>query len=105
MTKRNEKSVDFYESLTLRRDRERRAVRVNRFSRSRLDLNRFCHSREVSQDQNKQSQNRDDHEKSIKMQRQESLEERNQREKRVKILKNSFNSFESEMLNNLLIKF
>jgi hypothetical protein len=70
--------------LTLRRDRERRAIRVSRFSRCRLDLSRFCHSREASQDQDKQSQNRDDHEKSIEMQRQESSEKRNQREKRVK---------------------
>ncbi len=39
------------------------------------------------------------------MQRQESSEERDQREKRVKILKNSFSSFESKVLNDLLIKF
>ncbi len=84
MTRKNEKSADFYESLTLRRDRERRAIRVNQFSRNHLDFNRFCHFREVSQDQNKQFQNRDDHEKSIEMQRQKAFEERNQREKRVK---------------------
>jgi hypothetical protein len=84
MTKKNEKSVDLHKSLTLRRDRERRAIRVNRFSRNRLDLNRLCHVREALQDQNKQFQSRDDHEKSIEMQRQESFEERNQREKRVK---------------------
>jgi hypothetical protein len=29
MTKKNEKSADFHEALTLRRDRERRAARVN----------------------------------------------------------------------------
>jgi hypothetical protein len=50
MTKKNEKSADFHEFLTLRRDRERRAIRVNWFSRSRFDLNRFYHFREASQD-------------------------------------------------------
>jgi hypothetical protein len=86
MTERNEKSINSHESLTLRRDRECRTIRVNQrnLKRSRLDLNRLNHSREASQDQNKQSQSCDDHEKSIKMQRQESYEERNQREKRVK---------------------
>jgi hypothetical protein len=53
MTKRNERSADSHESLTLRRDRERRATRINRFSRCRLDLSRLCHSREASQDQDK----------------------------------------------------
>jgi hypothetical protein len=67
MMKKAEKLIDFHESLTLRRDRERRAIRINRFSLSCFDLNRFCHFREVSQNQNKQFQNRDDHEKSIKM--------------------------------------
>jgi hypothetical protein len=76
MTKRNEKSANSYEFMTLRRDRE---CRVSRFSR--FDLS---HSREASQDQDKQSQSCDDHEKSIEMQRQESLEERDQREKCVK---------------------
>jgi hypothetical protein len=78
MTKKNERSANFYEFLTLRRDRE---CRINRFS---LRHNRFNHSRRISQDQNKQSQSCDDHEKSIEMQRQESSEKRNQREKRVK---------------------
>jgi hypothetical protein len=76
MTERNEKSTNSYEFLTLRRNRE---CRVNRFNR--FDLN---HLREASQDQDKQSQNCDDHEKSIEMQRQEFSEERDQREKRVK---------------------
>jgi hypothetical protein len=76
MTEKNEKSANFYEFLTLRRNRECRINRFNRFD--------FNHSRKVSQDQNKQSQNRDDHEKSIKMQRKKSSEERDQREKRVK---------------------
>jgi biopolymer transport protein ExbB/TolQ len=74
VTKRNEKLTDFHESLTLRRARER-------LSRSRFD---FSHSREASQDQNKESQDRDDNEKLIEMQRQESFQERDQREKRVK---------------------
>jgi hypothetical protein len=76
MTERNERSANSYESLTLRRDRECRVSRFNRFDLS--------HSREASQDQDKQSQSRDDHEKSIEMQRQESSEERDQREKSVK---------------------
>ncbi len=83
MTEKNEKSVNFHESLTLRWDRE---CRVNRFNlkHNHLDLNRFNHFRETSQNQDKQSQSCDDHKKSIKMQRQESFEERDQREKRVK---------------------
>jgi hypothetical protein len=76
MTERNEKLINFYESLTLRRDRECRVSQSNHFDSS--------HFREASQDQDKQFQNCDDHEKSIKMQRQEFSEERNQREKRVK---------------------
>jgi uncharacterized membrane protein YccC len=84
MTKKNEKLVDYHESLTLRRNRERRAIRINRFNRNRFNFNRLCHLRKVSQNQNKQFQNRDNHEKSIKMQRHEFFKERNQREKRVK---------------------
>jgi glutamate synthase domain-containing protein 3 len=86
MTERNEKSINFHESLTLRRNRECRAIRVNQrsFKRSRFDLSRLNHFREASQNQDKQSQSCDDHEKSIEMQRQESSEKRNQREKRVK---------------------
>ncbi len=76
MTERNEKSINFYESLTLRRDRKCRINRFNRFD--------FNHFRKASQDQDKQFQSCDDHEKSIKMQRQQSSEERDQREKRVK---------------------
>jgi hypothetical protein len=73
MTERNEKSANSYESLTLRRDRECRV--------SRVSLN---HLRKASQDQDKQSQSCDDHEKSTEMQRQESSKRRDQREKRVK---------------------
>ncbi len=76
MTERNEKSINFYEFLTLRRDRECRVNRFNRFD--------FNHFREASQDQDKQFQSCDDHEKSIEMQRQEFSEERDQREKHVK---------------------
>jgi hypothetical protein len=68
MTKKNEKSADFHKSLILRRDQERRTIRISRFNRNRFHFNRFCHFREASQDQDKQSQNRDDHEKSIEMQ-------------------------------------
>jgi hypothetical protein len=76
MTERNERSVNSYESLTLRRDRECRVSRSSRF-----DLSHF---RKASQDQDKQAQSCDDHEKSTEMQRQESSEERDQREKCVK---------------------
>jgi hypothetical protein len=75
MTERNERSANSHESLTLRRDRECRVSRVS------LDLSHF---REASQDQDRQSQSCDDHEKSIEMQRQESSERRDQRAKRVK---------------------
>ncbi len=46
MTKKNERSADFHESLTLRQNRKRR-VEFNR-----LDLNR--HFEESSQESNKQ---------------------------------------------------
>jgi hypothetical protein len=71
MTERNEKSVNSHESLTLRRDRECRAIRVSQLSskRNRFDFNRLNHLREASQDQDKQSQSCDDYEKSIEMQR------------------------------------
>jgi hypothetical protein len=83
MTKRNEESINFYESLTLRRDRE---CRINRLSlrHSHFNFSRLNHFREASQDQDKQSQSCDDHEKSIEIQRQESSEKRDQFEKRVK---------------------
>jgi hypothetical protein len=87
MTERNEKSANSHESLTLRRDRECRVSlrrsRVN-LRRCDLDFSRLNHFRKDSQDQNKQSQSCDDHEKLIEMQRQESSERRDQREKRVK---------------------
>ncbi len=76
MTKKNEKSTDFYESLTLRLDRERR-VKLNRF-----DFNR--HLEKSSQNSNKKSQDDRDNEKLIEMQRQRFSERRDQREKRVK---------------------
>jgi hypothetical protein len=92
MTERNEKSINFHEFLTLRRNRECRVNRVNlrrsriNLKRCRLDLNHLNHSRKASQDQDKQSQICDDYEKSIEMQRQKFSERRNQREKRVKNL-------------------
>jgi hypothetical protein len=61
MTERNEKSTNSYESLTLRRDRECRVSRFSRFD--------FSHFRKASQDQDRQSQSCDDHEKSTEMQR------------------------------------
>jgi hypothetical protein len=90
MTERNERLINFHESLTLRQDRECRVSRISfkrshiNLKRCRFDFNYFNHLREVSQDQNKQFQNCDDYEKSIEMQRQESSERRDQREKRVK---------------------
>ncbi len=81
MTKRNKKSTNSHESLTLRRNRKRR-VKLNRLDLSRLDFS--CHLEESSQESNKQSQDDRDNEKSIEMQRQESFQERNQCEKRVK---------------------
>ncbi len=83
MMRRNERSTNFHEFLTLRRNRERRE-KFNRFNCNRFDLDRFNHFRRISKNQNRQSQNRDDDAKSIKMQRQKSLKRRNQREKRVK---------------------
>jgi hypothetical protein len=54
MTERNEKSINFHEFLTLRRDSERRReIEVNRLNRNCLDLSRVNHFREASQDQNK----------------------------------------------------
>jgi hypothetical protein len=53
MTTKNEKSADFHESLTLRRNRKRRTTEVNRFNRNRFDINRFSHSRKVLQNQDK----------------------------------------------------
>jgi hypothetical protein len=90
MTEKNEESTNSHESLTLRRDRECRVNRVSlkrsrvNFKRCRFDLNHLNHSREASQDQNKSSQNCDNYEKSIEMQRQESSERRDQCEKHVK---------------------
>ncbi len=71
MTRRNERSANSHEFLTLRRNRKRR-----------FDFN--CHLEKSSQNSNKQFQNDCDNEKSIKMQRQESSQERDQCKKRVK---------------------
>ncbi len=56
MTRKNEKSANFHESLTLRRNRKRR-----------FDFNR--HLEKSSQNSNKQFQDDRDNEKSIEMQR------------------------------------
>jgi hypothetical protein len=88
MTETNEKSANSYESVTLRRDRKcrinRLSLRHSHLNLNRLSFNRLNHFREASQDQDKQFQSCDDHEKSIEMQRQESSKKRDQREKRVK---------------------
>jgi hypothetical protein len=67
ITKKNERSVHFYEFLTLRRNLKRRAIWINWFNFNRNRLN-FNHFRESSQNQDKQFQSRDDHKKLIKMQ-------------------------------------
>jgi hypothetical protein len=65
MTRRNERSVNFHEFLTLRRDRKRR-IAFNRLNRLNFDCRSY--SRKISQDQNQQFQNRDNDAKSIEMQ-------------------------------------
>ncbi len=52
MTEKNEQSINFYESLTLRRNRK---CRINRFNlkHNRFNFNRFNHFRKILQDQNK----------------------------------------------------
>jgi hypothetical protein len=83
MTDRNAKSVDFHESLTLRRSR--RALKLNNSDRRNLDrrnsqrFRRIINIRESQKVQNRQSQNDSDYSKSIKMQRSKSSEERDQR--------------------------
>jgi hypothetical protein len=83
MTDRNAKSTDFHEFLTLRRNR--RVLKLNNSDRRNLDqkeFQRFRHIiniRESQKIQNRQSQDNNDHSKSIKMQRSKSSEERDQR--------------------------
>ncbi len=52
MTEKNEKSINFHEFLTLRRDRECQTIRINQFNfkRNHFDFNRFNHFRKTSQD-------------------------------------------------------
>ncbi len=83
MTNRNAKSTDFHESLILRRSR--RALKLSNLNRRNLDRRKFQRFRRIinirksQKVQNRQSQNNNDHSKSIKMQRSRSFEERNQR--------------------------
>jgi hypothetical protein len=82
MTNRNAKSIDFHESLTLRRNR--RVFKFNNSDRRNLDRKEFqrfrrINIRESQKIQNRQFQDSDDHSKSIKMQRLKFFEERDQR--------------------------
>jgi hypothetical protein len=83
MTDRDAKSVDFHEFLTLRRSQ--RAFKFNNSDRRNLDRRksqRFHHIINIKQSQkiqNRQSQDNNDHSKSIKMQRSKSSEKRDQR--------------------------
>jgi hypothetical protein len=82
MTDRDAKSIDFHEFLTLRRSR--RVLKLSNFDRRNLDRRksqrlRRINIRENQKIQNRQSQNSDDHSKSIKMQRSRFSEERDQR--------------------------
>jgi hypothetical protein len=71
MTDRNAKSADFHEFLTLRRNR--RALKLNNSDRRNLDRRNFQRSRRIinikknQKIQNRQSQDDNDHSKSIKM--------------------------------------
>jgi hypothetical protein len=72
MTNRNEKSIDFHEFLTLRRNR--RVFKLNNSDRQNLDRRNFQHFhriiniRKIQKIQNRQFQDNNDHSKSIKMQ-------------------------------------
>jgi hypothetical protein len=83
ITNRNARSIDFYEALTLRRNR--RAFKLNNSNRRNLDrkffkrFRRIINIKESQKIQNWQSQNDSDHSKSIKMQRSKSFEKRDQR--------------------------
>ncbi len=81
MTDRNEKSVDFHEFLTSRRNR--RAFKLNNSDRRNLDRRNFQRSRrsnirENQKVQNQQSQDSSDHSKLIKVQRSRSSEKQDQ---------------------------
>ncbi len=82
MTNRNAKSADSYEFLTLRRSR--RALKFSNSDRRNLDRResqrfRRINIKESQKIQNRQSQDNNDHSKSIKMQRSKVFEERDQR--------------------------
>jgi hypothetical protein len=82
MTDRNARSVDFHESLTLRRNR--RVFKLSNSDRRNLDRKESRRFRRINIEesqkiQNQQFQDNDDHSKSIKMQWSKSSEERDQR--------------------------
>jgi hypothetical protein len=83
MTDRDAKSIDFHESLTLRQSR--RVLKLSNSDRRNLDrrdfqrFRRIINIRENQKVQNRQSQDDNDHSKSIKVQRSKSSEERDQR--------------------------
>ncbi len=71
MTNRNAKSINFHEFLTLCRNR--RVFKLNNFDRRNLNrrksqrFRRIINIKESQKIQNRQSQNSNDHSKSIKM--------------------------------------
>jgi CRISPR/Cas system CSM-associated protein Csm5 (group 7 of RAMP superfamily) len=82
MTNRDAKSIDFHESLTLRRNR--RVVKFNNYDRRNLDRKKFQRLRHINikenqKIQNRYSQNNSDYLKSIKMQRSKFFKEQDQR--------------------------
>ncbi len=83
ITNRNAKSADFHEFLTLRRNR--RVFKFNNFDNRNLDrkksqrFRRIINIRKSQKIQNRQSQDNNDHSKSIKVQRSKSSEKRDQR--------------------------
>jgi hypothetical protein len=83
MTNRNAKSADFHEFLTLRRSR--RVLKFSNSDRRNFDrkesqrFHRIINIRESQKIQNRQSQDNNDHSKSIKVQRSKSSEKRDQR--------------------------
>jgi hypothetical protein len=83
MTDRDAKSIDSHEFLTLRRSR--RAFKLNNSDFRNLDRRKFqrfrriINIRESQKIQNRQSQDNNNHSKSIKMQRSKFSEERDQR--------------------------
>ncbi len=77
MTNRNEKSTNFHESLTLRRNR--RVLKLNNLDRRNLKRLHRLNIEESQKISNRQSQDSSNNSKSIRMQRSKSFEERDQR--------------------------